>query len=765
MADSTRYVGVRRPRIDSREKVLGATRYTDDLRRPGLLHARIVPGIEAHALIRGIDASAATTIPGVVAVLTANDLPTAWRGPERRFEPLAKDEVVFAGQPVALVVAETSAAAEDAAELVFVDLEPLDAAIDVAAAAQLAAPLARTIPVGDGRAVGAESRSKDADESADDAAGGTSNVFARIHERRGDVEAAFARCAVIVGGRFHVPWAHQAPVETNVATAWIEPDGTLVVSASTQGTFFARDELARLYGLPSSRVRVVAPPLGGAFGAKQVVVEPIVAGAALVLRSPVRLVLDRREDFLAANPSQAIDLDVRIGAADDGRLQALEATITYDAGAYTENSWEWFAHRLVTGAYRWEAFDVRGIGVRTNRFGAGNYRAPSGPQGNFALESLVDELAARLAIDPIEFRALNLVVEGDPMADGTPWPAIGAEACLRRMREHPTWTGRAGLPAGEGIGVALAIYAGSMQPAAATCRLEPDGTLTVITGVVDISGSTTGLAVIAAEALGVPVERVTVVTADTSTAPPTPPTNASAITYACGPAVRQAAAEVRARVLDIASAELEIGVDDLDIVDEIVGPRGSPGVGRSLAALAEDVSRSFDGRWPPLEGHAATAHSVLAPGASGHLAHVRVDEETGAVELLRYVVVQDVGRALDPALVEGQMMGGTAQSIGRALYEELVHDERGQLLTATLLDYAVPRASMVPPIETVIVEVPAPEGPFGAKGVGEASIVPGPAAIANAIAAATGVRLRDLPMTAPRVWAALEGGLATVPQP
>ena len=743
MAESTRYVGVRRPRIDGREKVLGATRYGADLVRPGLLHARIVPSVYAHALVRGVDTTAARRVPGVVAVLTAADLPTVWRGPERRFEPLARDEVVFVGQPVALVVAETEAAAADGVDLVDVDLDPLEPVVDVLAAINPGAPLARVRP------------------TPDDGEGGpprptvSDNVFDRLRERRGDVEAAFAHCAAVVEGRFRVGWAYQAPIEPQVATAWVEPDGTLAVMATAQGTFFTRNELAKLFGLPSSRVRVAAPPVGGGFGAKQVVIEPIVAGAALRLRSPVRLVLGRRDDFAAASPSQGVILDVRIGALASGELAALAARIVYDAGAYSENSWQWFAPRLVTGPYRWPVFDVEALGVRTNRFGAGNYRAPSGPQGVFALESLIDEIAGHLGVDPIELRAANLVTEGEPMIDGTPWPRIGARECLDRLREHPLWAKRDRLTRGEGIGIAIGVWPGSMQPAAAACRLEPDGTLTVVTGAVDLSGVMSGFAIIAAETFGIPVEDVFVVTADTQTAPPSPPTNASAITYATGRAVQQAAAEARARLLEFAAAELEIAVDDLEIVDGVVRPRGSPDAGRPVANLARDLSESFDAPWPPVEGHAAIAHSLLAPSAAAHLAHVRVDEETGVVEVLGYAVAQDVGRALNPDLVEGQMTGGAAQSIGRALWEELVHDEEGQLLTGTFLDYAVPRAPMVPPIDTLIVEVPAPEGPFGAKGIGEASILAGPAAIANAIAGATGVRPRELPMSAPRVWAAL----------
>ncbi len=320
MAESTRYVGVRRPRIDGREKVLGATRYGADLARTGLLHARIVSSVYAHARVRGVDPTEASRVPGVVAVLTAADLPTAWRGPERRFEPLARDEVVFVGQPVALVVAETEAAAADAVGLVVVDLDPLEPVVDVLAAIEPGAPLARVgLTPENCEASDDRSASSSADGDAGDPEATVSgNVFDRLRERRGDVAAAFARCAAIVEGQFRVSWAYQAAIEPQVATAWLEPDGTLAVMATAQGTFFARDELARLFGLPSSRVRVTAPPVGGGFGAKQVVIEPIVAGAALRLRAPVRLVLDRRDDFTAGNPAQGVVLDVRIGALPPG---------------------------------------------------------------------------------------------------------------------------------------------------------------------------------------------------------------------------------------------------------------------------------------------------------------------------------------------------------------------------------------------------------------------------------------------------------------
>ncbi len=757
MTEPLRYVGMRRPRADGRDKVTGATRYAADMALPGTLHARIVPALYAHAHIRSIETDAALAHPGVRAVLTAADLSIRPPGSERHLEPLARDEVVFAGQPVALVVAESEAAAADAVHLVDVDLELLQPAIDVLAARRPGAPLARsTHPSTPGAGVGAEHRALGSGDGAGQAAGAAAgNQFDSLHEHRGDIEAALGSSAVIVSGRYEAGWAHQAPIEPQAATAWIDHDGSLVVSASMQGIFLTRDELARAFGLPINRVRVIAAPSGGAFGVKQLALETLVAGAALRLRRPVRLVLDRRDDLAISSPSQGLVIDLRIGADAQGRLEGIKAHITYDSGAFAEDSWHWFAPRLITGPYRWPAFDVTAVAVHTNRFGTGNYRAPSGPPGAFALESLIDELAHRLNIDPIALRQANIARAGDPMADGKPWPRIGAAECLDQVQAHPIWARRRQLPHGEGVGIAIGVWPGSAQPAAASCRLEPDGALTVVTGIVDISGATSSLAAIAAEAFGVPVDQVTVVAADSSTAPATPSSNASATTYAVGPAVQAAAADARERLLRVAADMLEIEPGDLEIVDAIVRPRGSPAAGRPVADLARSLSDEFDSPYPPIEGHGATSHTVRAPSVAAHLAHVRVDEETGVVELLGYAVIQDVGRALNPALVEGQMTGAAVQSIGRALFEELIHDEHGQLVTGTFLDYALPRATMVPAIDTRIVEVPAPEGPFGARGIGEAPVVAGPAAVANAIAAATGVRIRQLPMTAPRVWAAL----------
>jgi CO/xanthine dehydrogenase Mo-binding subunit len=480
-----------------------------------------------------------------------------------------------------------------------------------------------------------------------------------------------------------------------------------------------------------------------------------------VLRRPVRLVMTRLEDFAATNPAQGIDLVVRLAADADGRLLGLEASTLLDAGAYTDNAWSNFGEWGLTGLYRWPAGAIRSVGLRTNRFGTGNYRAPTGPQAMFALETLIDEIATQLGLDPIDLRLRNLADAGEPDLDGTPWPVMGARECLDAVRRHPLWTARGATAPGEGIGVAFGAWPGTKEPAGAWCRLESDGTLAVITGVADISGALTSLAIIAAETFGLPLDDVRMIVADTDAAPSTPFSAGSAIIYGVGPAVRSAAAEARDRLLAVASETLEIAASDLEIVDGIVRPRDAPERGETVAAFARRVTEFFDGTYAPIEGHASTVHAAMAHSAAAQLVRVRVDVETGEVRVLETVLVQDAGRAIDPLLVEGQAHGGIVQSLGRALVEELVHDGGGALVTGSFLDYALPRASMVPPIEVEIVEVAAPEGPFGARGVGESSVIGGPAAVANAIAAATGVRLRELPMTPRRVWASLQSSETT----
>jgi CO/xanthine dehydrogenase Mo-binding subunit len=753
-------IGVRRPRLDAPDKVTGATRYAADGQVVGLLHARLVLSTEPHALITSVDSSAALAMPGVVAVLTAGDLPTATSGTDRTAEPLAREEVVFAGQPVAIVVAESEAAAEDGAELVLVEYEPLDAILDVEQAMAPGAALARRVEEaesgGDLESIHAgvdHGQQEEEDELL------SANVFEPVRRRAGDAAVALEKSDAVVSGTFRTPWVYQAYIEPQVATAWLEPSGGLVVSTSTQGSFVTREELARAFGLPPEQIRVVAAPLGGAFGGKFALIEPLVAGAALALGRPVRLALTRTEDFQATNPASAQVTHLRIGARKDGTLTGIQARMIVDRGSNAGWGLEGITSSLVAGPYRWEAHDIRGYGVQTNRFTFGAYRAPGAPTAAFALESLLDELAAELEIDPLELRLRNAVVEGDMGISGNPYPTIGAVEVLERLRDHPLWASRGSLPENEGVGVAAGYWPGGMEPAAAVCRVNKDGTMTVVTSSVDMSGVDTGFATIAAAAFGLPLDQVRVVSADTETGPYAGASGGSKVTYTVGKAVERAAESAREKLLAAAAEELEIAPADLEVVDGVVRAVGAPERSITVEEISSKALR-FGGRYEPIEGHGGSAQRTGAPSVAAHLAHVRVDRDTGEVEVVRHVIAQDVGRALNPALVEGQMRGGTAQGIGWALFEELDHDESGQLLTGSFLDYAIPVADRVPEIETLIVEVPAPDGPFGAKGIGEAPVVAAAPAIANAVAAAVGIRLRVLPMTAPRVWAALSAPAA-----
>jgi CO/xanthine dehydrogenase Mo-binding subunit len=747
--------GVRRRRLDAADKVTGRASYAGDGIHRGLLHARPVLSLYPHARIVSIDKAAALEVPGVRAVLTADDLGVVG-GSGRKSEPLARSEAVFAGQPVALVVADSEAAAADGVELVAVDYEPLPAVVDLEQAILPGAPPARSVGGAEERDVAMHGETG-AGQETDGGEPRSTNVLDVIEYSEGDVEDAFAGCAAVAEGRFRTSWIHQCYLEPQVAVAWPEGDGGLGVRSSTQTTFWLRSDLARIYGLPLTKVRVEAATLGGGFGGKIGLIEPLVAGAALSLGRPVRLALTRSEDFAAGVPGPGLVIDLKVGARADGRLAALEARLLADSGAFSDSAPVTFAGGKVGGAYSFESWHVTTYAVQTNRFGAGAYRAPLATPTAFALESLIDELAVQLDLDPIALRLENVPSAGDPRVDGIPWQQTGLRETLETIRAHPLWQRRADLPENEGIGFACGLFPGGKMGASAVCRMDADGGITVLSGYVDMTGTDTGVAAIAAEITGVPLESVRVASGDTNEAPQAGVSGGSMVTYCLGNAVAAAAGDAREQILRYASDQLEIDPADLEIVDGEVRARGAPQRSIALETIGSRLT-SFGASHAPIEGHGTTVPPDLAPSAAAAVVHVRVDPETGHVELLAYVAAQDCGRALNPALVEGQMHGGAVQSIGYALHEQLVHDEEGELVTRSFLNYSLPTIESVPAIETLIVEVPSPHGPLGARGIGESAIVPGAPAIGNAIRAATGMRLHELPMTPARVWRALRRG-------
>ena len=738
---------------DGREKVTGSARYTPDIQLHGLLCARLVTSQLAHAQIRSIDTGAAQDLPGVVRVLTAADLPDI-PPTGRHTLLLARDRVIFTGQPVALVLAESEAAAADGVEQVVVDYEPLPAATTIDQALAGDAPL-----VWPGGAPGdsEEAAAHGTDVGEGEAhAGPPSNVTSRREFCRGDVAQGFAEADVVVEATFSTPAVHQSSLETHAVVVQPDPAGEgATVWSSTQAPFYVQEQVAETLGVPATAVRVVPMTVGGAFGAKFLLYEPLAALAARLSGRPVALVLTRMEEMLAGVPAPPSRIHLKLGAREDGALLALEGEAVFDAGVYPGTP-AGFVCTLIANSYRIPHVALEGVEVLTHKPSNGAYRAPGAPQGFFALESLVDEVARRLQIDPLALRLQNVSRPGDAMIQGREWPGMGSVEVLETLREHPAWKQRQkARQAGRGVGLALGWWPGGTEPAAAVCQLARDGRLQLHLGAVDLTGTSTGFAIMAGEAFGISPEEVKVIHGDTDSAPYAGGAGGSKITYTVGPAVIAAAREARAQVLEIAAEEFEIDPADLEIVDGAVQVRGVPDRSLPLADLAAKTMQ-FGGKYRPVLGHGRHAEARSAPAFCAQLAEVAVDEETGEVVVHRLVVVQDVGRAINPAGVRGQMMGGATQGLGWALCEDLAYDEAGQPLAATWIEYNVPHVDQVArKLETVIVEVPSEHGPLGARGVGEPPVIPTAAAVANAIADATGARVVDLPVTPSRILAAI----------
>ena len=727
-----------RRRQEGAEKVTGATRFTADLELPGLLHVQLVLATNASARIRSLDTTAARAVPGVVDVVTGADLPELdSAGPDR---PLAVDRVFYSGQPVAAVVAETEAVAEDAARLVQVDYEDAEPITDALAAMQDGAPAVldedESASDEDASLHGA---SAEADAAPDER---PRNVSGVAHIKRGDTDAALRQAEVVIKGTYRMAGAHHSFLEPHIAAARPEPDGGLTVWSPTQGPFVVRDSVASLLDLPTRKVRVVPMPVGGGFGGKIELLEPLLALLAVRVKRPVRLALGRSEEFVVGHPAPSAQFDLELGAKKDGTLVALRARFHYDNGA-TAGWHAGLTAGFLGGTYRIASFDIRGYEVSTNKTPVDAYRAPGATQAFFALESAMDELAQSLKIDPIELRLRNVSREGDPTADGRQWPRVASVEVLEEAKRHPLYT--TPLAAGEAVGVALGAWGGARTPSAAGCRVEPDGTLSVLVGSPDISGTATGLAIIAAQAFGVDPDKVNVHVGDTTVAPHSATSSGSQVTYSVGPAVFEAAQEARRQLLEIATDELEAAPEDLDIIDGRVAVKGAPSRSVEITKLVA-MSTEFMGRYKPIEASGRSAVQAASPMFTVHIARVRLDRETGAYQLVGYAAIQDVGHAINPPEVEAQIHGGSVQALGRALGEQLVYDRDGQLRTGSFLDYELPAADQIPDIDVTLVEVPSPVGPLGAKGVGEPPAIPGTAALANAVSRAAGVRVREAPI-------------------
>ncbi|MDR7568849.1 MAG: molybdopterin-dependent oxidoreductase, partial [Armatimonadota bacterium] len=583
----------------------------------------------------------------------------------------------------------------------------------------------------------------------------SANVAARVRFERGDVARGFAEADLVLEFTYRTSSVHQGYLEPHATVAAPDPSGeALTLWTGTQSPFGVRQEVARFLGWPEHRVRVVPAPVGGGFGGKFLLLEPLAAALAVHTRRPVRIVLTRQEEFLLSNPVHGAILTLRTGARRDGALTALQARLVFDAGAFPGSPAR-IAAFLLGAIYRFPHLEIEAVEVLTHKPGTGAYRAPGSPQAAFALESQMDEMSRQLGLDPLEFRLHNLLQEGDPLPDSRRYPRIGLRACLEAIREHPLWRDRRRAP-GEGVGLAVGGWPGGLEPASAACSVDRDGIVRVHVGAVDLQGTHTALGQLVAEILGVPLERVRIVQGDTDHAPYAGASAGSKVVYTVGRAVQHAAQEARARILRMAAQVLEAAVEDLELRDGYAFVRGSPEPRVSLAELA-GLAQRFGGRFEPVWVVGNSAQTEQAPAFAAQLVRVRVDPETGQVRVLDAVLAQDVGRAINPLLIEGQMYGGMVQGLGWGLWEALSYDRSGIPRTTSFLEYALPRAASVPWMQGVLVEVPSPNGPFGARGVGEPPVVPGAGAVANAVRDAVGARVTELPITPERVLRALQG--------
>jgi xanthine dehydrogenase molybdenum-binding subunit len=746
MSTTYNVIGTRPPRHDGADKVTGRAVYGADLQLNGLVHAAILRSPHAHARLLRVDVSKAAAAPGVVAVVTADDFPhTADRIVDLgegatpvsylRGNVLAKGKVLYQGHAVAAVAATSPQAAEQALQLIEVDYEPLPC---VLTAEEAMAPGAPRLHEG----------LWPADLGASELA--ASNVSEHVRHVMGDAEAAFAGAAIVVEREFRTATVHQGYIEPHAATALWNNDGRVQVWCSTQGSFVVRDVVACLLDLPVSQVKVTPTEIGGGFGGKiPVYLEPVAALLSKKAGRPVKIVMNRREVFEGSGPTPGSLVRVKIGADASGKFIAAQAYLAYEAGAYP-GGMVGAGSMCVFAAYDIPNQTIDGYDVLVNKPSTAAYRAPGAPNAAFATESVVDEIARALKMDPIDLRLLNASKEGTRRADGPKFRRIGCVEVLEAMKAHPHYSAPLGEPshaeARRGRGVAIGYWFNVGLPSSCVISVNADGTVNLIEGSTDIGGTRTSIAMQAAEVLGIPVDRVHPSVVDTDTIGYTGVTGGSRTTFATGWAAHDAAQDV-VRQMKARAAKLW----QAENVEYAGGVFRAGGKSMTFAELAEKLTETGG----TVVGQAAVNPRGVGGSFAGVIVDVEVDMETGKVSIVRFTSVQDAGKAIHPSYVEGQMQGGSVQGIGWALNEEYWMSPDGRMMNASLLDYRMPTALDLPMIDTQIVEVPNPGHPFGVRGVGEANIVPPQAAIANAIRDAAGVRMDRMPMNPPAVVAAL----------
>lgn len=729
------------PRVDAVEKVTGTARYAADVNLPGMLWGAFLHSPHPHARIRKIDTRKAAALPGVVAVITQESLGAgasletedSVHGMKVSQNMFASDVVRYQGEKIAAVAALSHEIAREAAELIEVEYELLPAVDDVREAVKPGAPLVRP----DAKTVtgpdGTELR----------------NIVAETHFEYGDVNAAFAEADHVFEDTYSIPRVHQTYIEPHACLAKVEPNGKITVWTSTQSIFAIRSGVASSLGIPQSRVNVIGMTIGGGFGAKfGTLVHTYAVLLAQRTGRPVKIVYNREQELLDGRPAPGAVITVKTGVKKDGTITARQAFGLWDSGCVSGASI--YATGRILGVYKIQNVRVDGYGVYTNKPGTAAYRAPGAPQGSYASEAQVDRIAAELGIDPVDLRLKNMLEDGDSQVGRKPVSRVAFKETLRSVAESVDWWNRKKEP-NRGWGVAVGEWTNGAGPGSAVVSIQDDGTVRVFSGAMDITGTDTGMGQIAAEVLGVPFEDVRVIRGDTDSTPYATGSGGSVVLFSMGNAVKRAAESLRDRLFQLASERLEVPVEKLEIAERQVRVQGKREESVSLMELGQMSLRSTGG---PLVGTGTFANEPSHPVIAAQIVQVEVDPDTGRMEVLKLAGSLDVGTAVNPYEVEGQMEGGAIQGLSWGWMEEIQYKD-GRVTNAHLSDYRIPTSMDVPELITTYVEVPSERGPFGVKGIGEPPIVPTPAALQAAVADATGIRIPDLPLTPERIYTAL----------
>ncbi|MBP5856856.1 xanthine dehydrogenase family protein molybdopterin-binding subunit [Marivibrio halodurans] len=731
-----RVVGKRPVRPDGIDKVTGRARFGADTVAPGMLHGAILRSPHAHARIKSIDTAKAEALEGVKAVVTRDDFPIHDAVKEDRglldilVNCMAREKALYDGHAVAAVAATDKITARKALKLIEVEYEVLGHVIDEDLAMAPDAPILHD------------------DLGYDYGKGKPSNVAGRTEIGHGDVDAGFAAADRVVERSFKTGAAHQGYIEPHACLANIGADGRGELWCCTQGHFMVRDTVTQLLGMDVSNLRVTASEIGGGFGGKTAVfIEPVAVALSRKAGKPVKIVMDRHEVFRATGPTASASLWVKVGAKADGTITAADALLKYQGGAFQGSPVDMGA-MAAFACYNLENVRAVGYDIVTNRPKQAAYRAPGAPMAAFAVESVMTELADALGIDPIDFRLKNAARDHSKSSYGPTYNEIGLVETLEAAKATEHYNSPLG--PNQGRGVACGFWFNFGGQTAVTLNVNLDGTAALSVGTPDIGGSRASMCAMAAEELGIDYDDIYAIIGDTASLGYNDVTDGSRATFASGLATIQAARQVKERMCARAARIWGIPEDAVKWEGGAAVPSG-PNAGDHAPLSFRDIAKMAGETGGPIAGHHEISAEGAGPSFATHIVDAEIDRETGRIDVKRYTVVQDAGKAVHPAYVEGQFQGGAVQGIGWALNEEYIYSDKGVLENAGFLDYRVPVASDLPMIETVIVEKPNPGHPYGVRGVGETSIVPPMGAIANAVSAAAKVRATEIPMSPPRM--------------